>query len=136
MEQLRKFAKYFTPYKGAILAGIGSILVSMGFGLFVPYMVGRAIDDLTIEITWPKILYYPLVILGINAVSGVFLFLQRKLLINTSRHIEFDMRQDFYASPVDQLLEYYPQNPVGDLMDRSTNELAAISQIVGTMISY
>jgi ATP-binding cassette subfamily B protein len=136
MEQLRKFAKYFSPYKGTILRGILCILVSMSFGLFVPYMVGQAVDDLSTEITWPKIIYYPLVILGINAMSGVFLFLQRRLLINTSRHIEFDMRREFYATLVDQSLEYFQNNRVGDLMARATNDLAAIRQIVGPMILY
>jgi len=136
MEQLRKFARYFKPYKGTILLGIGCILVSMAFGLFVPFMVGRAIDELGKGITRDKIIYYPLVILGINLMSGVFLFLQRRLLINTSRHIEFDMRQDFYASLVDQPLEYFHANRVGDLMARATNDLAAIRQIVGPMILY
>lgn len=136
MEQLRKFARYFRPYRGTILAGIFFILCSMSFGLFVPYMVGQAVDDLGREITWNKIIYYPAVILGINLMSGVFLFLQRRLLINTSRHIEFDMRQDFYASLVDQPLEYFQANRVGDLMARATNDLAAIRQIVGPMILY
>jgi ATP-binding cassette subfamily B protein len=136
MEQLKKFARYFKPYKGTILIGILCILVSMSFGLFVPYMVGQAVDDLGEAVTWPKIIYYPLVILGINAMSGIFLFLQRRLLINTSRHIEFDMREDFYASLVDQPLEYFQANRVGDLMARATNDLAAIRQIVGPMILY
>ena len=136
MEQLKKFARYFAPYKGTMFVGILCILASMAFGLFVPYMVGRAIDDLNAQITWDKIIYYPLVILGISLMSGVFLFLQRRLLINTSRHIEFDMRQDFYASLVDQPLEYFQTNRVGDLMARATNDLAAIRQIVGPMILY
>ncbi len=136
MEQLKKFARYFAPYKGTILVGILCILVSMSFGLLIPYMVGQAVDDLNQAITWDKIIYYPLVILGINLMSGVFLFLQRRLLINTSRHIEFDMRQDFYASLVDQPLEYFQSNRVGDLMARATNDLAAIRQIVGPMILY
>lgn len=136
MEQLRKFAKYFAPYKRTILLGIGCIAFSMSFGLFVPYMVGQAVDDLSGEVTWDKVIYYPLVILGINAMSGVFLFLQRRLLINTSRHIEYDMRRDFYAALVDQSLEYFQKNRVGDLMARATNDLAAIRQIVGPMILY
>lgn len=136
MEQLRKFAVYFKPYKWSILAGIFFILCSMAFGLFIPYIVGKAIDDLSIKITREKILYYPLVILGISLVSGIFLFLQRRLLINTSRHIEFDMRRDFYASLVEQPLEYFQANRVGDLMARATNDLAAIRQIVGPMILY
>lgn len=136
MEQLKKFARYFAPYKGTILVGILCILASMAFGLFIPYMVGAAVDDLNAAITWEKIIYYPLVILGISLLGGVFLFLQRRLLINTSRHIEFDMRQDFYASLVDQPLEYFQSNRVGDLMARATNDLAAIRQIVGPMILY
>jgi len=136
MEQLRKFARYFAPYKRVILAGVGCILVSMAFGLFVPFMVGRAVDDLTVSITWQKVIFYPSVILVINAMSGVFLYLQRKLLINTSRHIEFDMRRDFYAALADQPLQYFQENRVGDLMARATNDLAAIRQIVGPMILY
>lgn len=136
MEQIRKFAVYFKPYKWVIFLGIFFILCSMAFGLFVPYMVGKAVDDLGAAVTWDKVIYYPLVILGINLMSGVFLFLQRRLLINTSRHIEFDMRRDFYASLVDQSLEYFQTNRVGDLMARATNDLAAIRQIVGPMILY
>src|SRR6185369_3811042 len=136
MEQLRKFAKYIKPYKWQITAGIFYILISMAFGLFIPYFVGAAVDDLQAEITWKKVTYYPLVILGINFMSGVFLFLQRRTLINTSRHIEFDMREDFYGALVNQPLEYFHQNRVGDLMARATNDLAAIRQIVGPMILY
>jgi len=136
MEQLRKFTRYFAPYKGTIVLGILCILVSMAFGLFVPYMVGQAVDDLGREVTWDKVIYYPLVILAINFASGVFLFLQRRLLINTSRHIEFDMRRDFYAALVDQPLEYFQNTRIGDLMARATNDLAAIRQIVGPMILY
>ncbi|MFM9905717.1 MAG: ABC transporter ATP-binding protein [Pyrinomonadaceae bacterium] len=136
MEQLKKFSRYFKPYKGTILLGIFFILCSMSFGLFVPFMVGQAIDDLSKGITREKIIYYPLVILTINLMSGIFLFFQRRLLINTSRHIEFDMRQDFYATLVDQPAAYFHANRVGDLMARATNDLAAIRQIVGPMILY
>lgn len=108
----------------------------MCFGLMVPYLVGRAVDDLANGITWEKIVYYPLVILGVNFASGIFLFLQRRLLINTSRHIEFDMRETFYASLVNQPLEFFQNNRIGDLMARATNDLAAVRQIVGPMILY
>ncbi len=136
MELVREFARYCAPYKGTTLIGVACIAVSMAFGMFVPYMVGVAVDDLAGEITWQKVVYYPLVILGINAVSGVFLFFQRRLIINTSRHIEYDMREDFYASVVDQPLDYFQQNRVGDLMARATNDLGAVRQIVGPMILY
>jgi ATP-binding cassette subfamily B protein len=136
MEQLREFARYFSPYKGTILLGILCILASMSFGLFIPYMVGKAVDDLGAGVTREKVIFYPLVILAISLGSGIFLFLQRRLLINASRHIEFDMRERFYSVLVDQPLEYFQNTRVGDLMARAINDLGAIRQIVGPMILY
>ncbi|HEX8636449.1 MAG TPA: ABC transporter ATP-binding protein [Pyrinomonadaceae bacterium] len=136
MEELRKFARYFMPYKWHVAAGVLFILISMAFGLLIPFLVGRAIDDLSGEVTWNKIIFYPLLILGVNLTSGVFLFFQRRLLINASRHIEYDMRRDFYAALAVQPLEFFQNNRVGDLMARATNDLGAIRQIVGPMILY
>lgn len=136
MHPLRQFIRYVRPYRGQMLGGISCILISLGFGLLVPYLVGRAVDDLSNGVTWQKAFYYPLIILAVNFGSGIFLFLQRRLLINASRHIEFDMRQDFYAALVDQPLEYFHRTRVGDLMARATNDLSAIRQIVGPMILY
>lgn len=136
MEEIRKFAKYFLPYKTQIIFGIICILFGMLFGLFVPYLVGQAVDDLSKELSWQKVTYHTLLILGVNLISGFFLFWQRRLLINTSRHIEYDMRRDYYTSLVNQPLEFFQNNKVGDLMARATNDLSAIRQIVGPMILY
>ena len=141
MEEIKKFARYFTPYKWHLVFGILFILISMAFGLLIPSYIGQAIDDLTVSsangtLTFEQISYHAILILAISAVSGIFLFWQRRLLINASRHIEYDMRQDFYASLVHQPLEYFQNNRVGDLMARATNDLGAIRQIVGPMILY
>lgn len=136
MEEIKKFSRYLKPYKRQIVLGIFFILLSMVVGLLVPYLVGMAVDDLAREVTWEKTIVYPVIILSANLLSGVFLFWQRRLLINTSRHIEYDMRRDYYAALVDQPLEFFQNNRVGDLMARATNDLAAVRQIVGPMILY
>jgi len=136
MEELKKFARYFKPYKWRVIVGILFILFSMAFGLLIPFLVGQAIDDLSADVTWNKIIYYPAIILIVSLCSGVFLFWQRRLLINTSRDIEYDMRRDFYHALVNQPLEYFQNNRVGDLMARATNDLSAVRQIVGPMILY
>jgi len=136
MEELRKFTKYFRPYRINVVFGVLFILFGMMFNLLIPYLVGVAIDELSREITWDKIIYYPLVILGISAAGSLFLFWQRRLLINASRDIEYDMRRDFYDALVHQPLEYFNNTRVGDLMARATNDLGAVRQIVGPMILY
>ncbi len=136
MDRLRDFARYFRPYRFNIAAGIVCILFSMSFSLAVPYLVGRAVDDLAAGITYEKFIYYPLIILGANLAGGIFLFLQRRLLINASRYIEFDMREEFFRRLIVQPAEFFHRNRIGDLMARATNDLAAVRQIVGPMILY
>lgn len=141
MEEIKKFARYFKTYKWNIIVGIIFIFFGMLFGLYVPYLVGNAVDDIRISfynqtLTLFKVSIHVLVILTVSLISAFFLFWQRRLLINTSRHIEYDMRQDFYASLVNQPLEYFQNNRVGDLMARATNDLGAVRQIVGPMILY
>lgn len=136
MQEIKILWQYLKPYKLSILLGIFFILTSMAVGLLIPYLVGMAIDDLARGVTWRKALIYPLAILSASFISGIFLFWQRRLLINASRHIEYDMRRDFYASLVHQPLEFFQKHRVGDLMARATNDLAAVRQIVGPMILY
>lgn len=141
MEEIKKFARYFKPYKWNMIAGILFIFFGMLFGLYVPYLVGDAIDDIKTSLynetlTVRKISLHVGLILFISLISAFFLFWQRRLLINASRHIEYDMRRDFYAALVNQPLEFFQNNRVGDLMARATNDLGAVRQIVGPMILY
>lgn len=141
MEEIKKFARYFGPYKWNIAGGIVFIFFGMLFGLYVPYLVGNTVDDIKISLfnnslTLWKVSIHVGIILVVSLISAFCLFWQRRLLINTSRHIEYDMRQDFYAALVDQPLEYFQDNRVGDLMARATNDLGAVRQIVGPMILY
>ncbi|HEV2707250.1 MAG TPA: ABC transporter ATP-binding protein [Pyrinomonadaceae bacterium] len=136
MHDLRKFARYFRPYKTSLVAGILCILASVAVGLFVPWLVGAAVDRLREEISWATLTRYALLILGVRVVSGIFLFLQRRIIINMSRHIEYDLRQDFYAHLQKLPLSFFHANRTGDLMARATNDLAAVRQLAGPMIMY
>jgi ATP-binding cassette subfamily B protein len=141
MDEIRKFGKYFSPYRWRVALGVAFIFLGMLFGLYVPYLVGAAVDDIKTRVaagtlTVGIISFHVGFILFISLISAGFLFWQRRLLIDTSRHIEYDMRRDFYAALVNQPLEFFQNNRVGDLMARATNDLGAVRQIVGPMILY
>ena len=136
MDDLKKFARYFRKYKVQLTLGIACILVSTVFGLFIPYFVGQAIDANWTEVTWSKLSIAAAKVLGASAISGLFLFLQRRILIGMSRNMEYDIRQDFYAHLVDQPLSFYHEHRTGDLMARATNDLSAIRQLAGPVIMY
>ena len=136
MNELRKFIPYFRPYRRALIIGILCIFASVVIGLMVPFLVGRAVDDLSSGVTWGKLTRYALTILAVSAVSGLFLFWQRSILINMSRDVEYDLRQDFYAHLQTLPLSFFQTHRTGDLMARATNDLAAVRQLAGPMIMY
>src|SRR5438270_5664528 len=136
MNDLRQLARYFRPYKTSLVIGIACILAGVIFSVTIPLIVGKAIDANWNDVTWTKLTIAALKVLGASALSGLFLFLQRRILIGMSRHVEYDLRNDFYARLVDQPLSFFHEHRTGDLMARATNDLGAVRQLAGPMIMY
>ena len=136
MDDLKKFVRYFRPYKFSLVLGILCILGSVLFSVYVPLIVGEAIDANWTYLSVSRLTISALKVLGASVVSGLFLFLQRRILIGMSRNVEYDLRKDFYAHLVDQPLSFFHEHRTGDLMARATNDLSAVRQLAGPMIMY
>src|ERR1051325_5811342 len=136
MDDLKKFARYFRPYKLSLIVGISCILGSVLFSVYVPLIIGQAIDANWTYVSISRLTISALKVLGASLLSGIFLYLQRRLLIGMSRNVEYDLRKDFYAHLVDQPLSFFHEHRTGDLMARATNDLAAVRQLAGPMIMY
>ena len=136
MDDLRKFVRYFRPYKASLTIGILCILAGVLFNLSIPLIVGQAIDENWNTLSWSRLTIAALKVLGASVASGTFLYLQRRILIGVSRNVEYDLRKDFYAHLVDQPLSFFHEHRVGDLMARASNDLSAVRQLAGPMIMY
>lgn len=136
MDDLRKFAHYFGKYKLQLTIGIACIFASVVAGLFIPLIVGQAVDANWTQISWSRLTISAGKVMGASVVSGIFLFLQRRILIGMSRNVEYDLRKDFYRHLVNQPLSFFHEHRTGDLMARATNDLAAVRQLAGPMIMY
>lgn len=128
---------YLKKYRWQLISGTVFVLFSVTFGVFVPRFVGQAIDNLKAgDLSYDKLTRSVAFIIGSSIVSGIFLYFQRRTLINMSRFIEFDLRQDFYGHLQKLPLQFFQQQRTGDLMARATNDLSAVRQIVGPAIMY
>src|SRR5215471_14853639 len=136
MTPFRKLITYFRPYQRKLLVGISCILFMNVVKLTGPAVLRYAVDDLTAGITNFKLLQYGGLLILISLVQGVFLFTQRRLLINMSRDIEYDLRNDFYRHLQKLPFEFYQTHRTGDLMARATNDLSAVRMIVGPALMY
>jgi ATP-binding cassette, subfamily B, multidrug efflux pump len=120
-----------------MLAGFGFIVLSNGFGILVPWLLGRAIDALADPATTRMVLLrYAGLIVGAALLSGAARFGMRQLLNAISRRIETDLRDAFFSHLIRLDAAFYGRTRTGDLMSRGTNDLQAVRQAVGPGIMY
>jgi len=136
MTPFRKLLSYFARYKRTVIIGTVCVFMTNLVRLTAPVVLRHAVDDLASQITNSKLLEYAGLIVSIALTQGVFLFAQRRLLINMSRDIEYDLRNDFYEHLQKLPFEFYQTHRTGDLMARATNDLSAVRMIVGPALMY
>ena len=136
MSPSRRLLAYLRPYHRQFLLGLACVIGANSVSVTAPWVLKYAIDDLTAGVTRAKLAWYGSLLLAIGLVGGVFRFLMRRILVGVSRHIEYDMRNDFFAQLERLPLAYFHAHRTGDLMSRATNDLNAVRQMVGPAVMY
>jgi len=124
--------RYWTSF---VWGGLTLIIYNVTKAM-VPLVVGGAIDDMQKHLTAAAVERNALRLLGLAAVSAIFLYLMRQIIIGASREIEFDIRNDLFAHLEAQPPAFFQQHRTGDIMARSTNDLNAVRQLLGPAIMY
>jgi ATP-binding cassette, subfamily B, multidrug efflux pump len=136
MTPLRRLLDYFSRYRRSLSLGAACVIGSAAFSLLKPLIIGSAVDTLSGSFTRGVLVRYGLLLVGAAGIEGLFLFLQRWILIGTSRRIEYDMRNDFYGHLQRLPLDFYQGQRTGDLMSRATNDLASVRMLVGPAVMH
>ncbi|MDI6803594.1 MAG: ABC transporter ATP-binding protein [Bacteroidota bacterium] len=141
MKSLLRLLPYLSRYKKTLLIGLIAIVGSNIFTVIQPHFIGKAIDDLkhgldTHTLDSFRLLIYAAVIVGFTAVAGVLSFATRQTIIVISRHIEFDLRNDFLKHIQKLSHSFFQNTPTGDLMAHATNDIGAVRNVVGPGIMY
>jgi len=135
-ERLRPLFPYLRRYRGRLVLGLVCLLANNVIWMLFPLVLGRAIDSLTAGATVRTLLLYAAALLVIAAGRGLFLYAMRWILINISRDVEFDQRNDLFLHLEKQSARFYSTWRVGDLMSRLTNDMAAVRMMVGPAVMY
>ena len=135
-ERLRPLKPYLRRYwKSLVWGGVSTILYNV-IKVLLPAVIGHAVDDMQHGITQQKILFHGLRLLLIAALSAIFLYITRQVIIGASREIEFDLRNDLFSNLERQAPVFYHTHRTGDIMARTTNDLNAVRQLLGPAIMY
>ena len=120
-------------------------IVSRIFSLFAPRLIGNSLTTVERYLTEVQtdldqvksaLLINILIILGASIISGFFTFLMRQTIINVSRYIEFDLKNDIFAHYQRLGQKFYKNNRTGDLMNRISEDVGKVRMYVGPAIMY
>jgi ATP-binding cassette subfamily B protein len=132
----RVIRSYLTRYRGGLAVGTACLVLTDVLLLANPWILKLAIDDLGAETTRDRMFIYAGLFVGVTALSGIFRFLMRRIMIGISRKIELDMRADFFAHMQRLSPSFYNEHRTGDLMALATNDLNAVRTLVGPGVMY
>jgi len=136
LDKIRPLFPYLKRYwKNLAWGGVAVVAYNL-VRVILPLIVGHAIDDMGQGVTHAKIIHHSLRLLLVAALSAIFLYITRQVIIGASREIEFDLRNDLFANLERQSAAYYHTHRTGDIMARTTNDLNAVRQLLGPAIMY
>ncbi len=99
--------------------------------LAIPWTLKRAIDALQHDPTNTPLSRYVLLIVVFALANGVARLGSRFAIIGGGQRIEYDLRNDLYASFLGFPPRFYAAHSTGDLMTRASSDVAAVKSLVG-----
>ena len=112
-----------------LVIGLVLIAVAAFVAVIPPRIIGAIVDDLNRGAELGAIVQLALLMIALAAVENVVRGFGRFNIIDSSRRLEYRMRNDLFAHLERMHLAYFQHQRIGDLMARLTNDLNAVRQM-------
>ena len=145
MGELKYLNKFFYEYRSKIIIGIIITIIARIFALVAPNLIGNSITLIEqytlnnyIELGYLKeqLLKNIIFIILSALIAGLFTFIMRQTLINVSRFIEYDLKNEIFQKYQELNVKFYKNNRVGDLMNRISEDVSKVRMYVGPALMY
>jgi len=145
LKELKYLNKYLLKYKTNLLLGFFIIIIARILLLFTPGLIRNSVNVIDefrkgnitdIEIVQTELIENIFLILLAAISAGIFTFLTRQTIINVSRYVEFDLKNEIYDQYQKLSLRFYKKNQTGDLMNRISEDVSRVRMYVGPAIMY
>ena len=145
MGELKYLNKFFYHYRSKIIIGIIITIIARIFALVAPNLIGNSITLIeqytlnnSVELGYLKeqLLKNIIFIILSALIAGLFTFIMRQTLINVSRFIEYDLKNEIFQKYQELNVKFYKNNRVGDLMNRISEDVSKVRMYVGPALMY
>ena len=145
MRALQYLNKYLYKYRIRIILGVVFTIAAKVFAVVAPSLIGDSITTVNLYLNDPTgdlsktkniLLENIALIVGAAILSGLFTFTMRQTIINVSRFIEFDLKNEIYQHYQKLSLNFYKNNRTGDLMNRISEDVSKVRMYFGPALMY
>ena len=145
MKELQYLNKYLFTYRYKLLIGVFITIIARIFSLFTPRLVGNSMTAIEQYLNQSNqdssqlegiLLFNIALIISASLVSGFFTFLMRQTIINVSRFIEYDLKNEVYQHYQVLCSTFYKKNRTGDLMSRISEDVSKVRMYFGPALMY
>tara|TARA_B100001758_G_scaffold246779_1_gene262706 strand:+ start:53 stop:1816 length:1764 start_codon:yes stop_codon:yes gene_type:complete len=145
LSELKYLNKYLIKYKTNLLLGLFIIIIARILLLFTPGLIRESVNVIdefrkgnivSIETVQTELIQNIFLILLAAIAAGIFTFLTRQTIINVSRYVEFDLKNEIYTQYQNLSLSFYKKNQTGDLMNRISEDVSKVRMYFGPALMY
>ena len=145
MKELKYLNKYLIKYRKRLLLGFFIVIVARILLLFTPGLIRNSVNvveqylngtNISVSDVQFELVKNIFLILAASISAGIFTFLTRQTIINVSRFVEFDLKNEIFVQYQNLSMNFYKKNRTGDLMNRISEDVSKVRMYVGPAIMY
>ncbi|ESA36136.1 membrane protein [Leptolyngbya sp. Heron Island J] len=129
--RLKYLTSYLQPHRQYLTLGIVTLLVVNILSVWIPLLIGDAVEQLKIALSQGTILRYVILILALATIMWVIRMASRVLIFGVGRKVEFDLKQRIFEHLLSLEPAYFAENTIGDLINRATSDVDNIRRLLG-----
>jgi ATP-binding cassette subfamily B multidrug efflux pump len=132
LKDFKPLTTYFIENRIALIIGLSSLLFVDTLQLFIPRIIKKSIDSLTVgQASSGLLIKYALIIVGIAITMAIFRYIWRYFVFGHSRKVEKALRDRIYKHLQTLSISFYWRTKTGDLMARAVNDIDAVRMAAG-----
>jgi ATP-binding cassette subfamily B multidrug efflux pump len=118
-----RILSYLKPHWRRLIIAYIALFIALGLQLYIPSILGRAIDSALDEGEIGVLIRTALVIIGLSLMQGIFTFMRAYLFQWLAEAVGYDLRNALYDKLQQLSFSYYDQAQTGQLMSRATDDV-------------
>lgn len=136
-----RLMRYVRPYRHLFALAIALSLLLTAIELMLPYITKIVIDrfmasSLPFEEALAGVSLFALIFLGLLLFRLLLSFAQVYILQYTGQRVMYDMRTQIFSHLMRLPVRFFDRNPVGRLVTRATNDVAAINEMYSAVLVH